>query len=82
MAEGEGKYVRMQTMKAYRESRFVAAFILNFSTQWRWLVRFMLWPFYPWNGGGTREPLNRGTGSALGQVRTFFFWGGGICSPY
>jgi len=35
MAKGEGKYVLMQTMKAYRKSRFVAALILNFSTLWR-----------------------------------------------
>jgi len=34
MAKGEGKYVLVQTMKAYSE-RFVAALILNFSTQWR-----------------------------------------------
>jgi hypothetical protein len=35
MAKGEGKYVLMQTMKAYKESRFVAALIFNLITQWR-----------------------------------------------
>jgi len=22
--------------------------ILNLGTRWRWVVRFTLWPFYPW----------------------------------
>jgi len=33
VAKGKRKFVPIQTMKAYRESRFVAAIILNLSTQ-------------------------------------------------
>jgi hypothetical protein len=33
VAKVKGTYVPIQTMEAYRESRFVAALILNLSTQ-------------------------------------------------
>jgi len=35
VAKGKGKYVPIQIMKLYRESRFVAALILNLGTSWR-----------------------------------------------
>jgi len=34
----------VQTMMAYRESKCVAAFILNLGTGWRWMVNIMPLP--------------------------------------
>jgi len=46
--QGKGKVFPVHTMTAYRGSRGIATLILNLSTRWGIVVKFLLWVLHPW----------------------------------
>jgi hypothetical protein len=46
----KGKIILFYTMKSYRASRDIAAFILDLGTRWTIAVNFMPQPLYPREG--------------------------------
>jgi len=47
VSKGKGK-VPVHAMKAYKGNIYIAPFILNLGTGWRWVVSLMFWPLcYP-----------------------------------
>jgi hypothetical protein len=64
-----GKFVSVQTIKAYRGRRSIAPFILNLDARWRRVINITPRPLYPHDR--TPVPTGRRLGWSQRQSRRF-----------